>query len=112
MDAWSGIILAMKAGNRTEVLQPYVENIFTLLNTVWLDQNKSEPLLRSAMGVIGDLAESFPGGEISPYYRADWLMAMVKETRSNRDFRDRTKDTAKWAREQVKRQINMGIQQT
>jgi len=35
------------------LLQPYVEQIFHLLNTVWLDQNKSEGLLRSSMGVIG-----------------------------------------------------------
>jgi len=66
------------------------------------------------MGVIGDLAESFPNGEFAQYYRADWLMQMIKETRSNREFQARTIDTARWAREQVKRQIGgtSGMQQT
>jgi hypothetical protein len=30
---------------------------------------------------------------------------MVKEVRSNRDFSDRTITTARWARDQIKRQI-------
>lgn len=114
MDAWGGIIGAMKAGGKTALLQPYVESIFSLLNTVFLDQNRSDALMRSSMGVIGDLSEAFPHGEFSNYYRSDWLTQMIKETRINRDFQARTIDTARWAREQVKRQIGgtQGIQQT
>jgi len=39
---------------------------------------------------------------------------MIKDTRQNRDFSTRTIETARWAREQVKRQIGgtQGIQQT
>jgi importin subunit beta-1 len=69
MDAWGGIIGAMKADGKgrysdhnnehsanhavAHLLQPYVETIFQLLNTVYLDPNRSEGLLRSSMGVIG-----------------------------------------------------------
>jgi len=34
-------------------------------------------------------------------------MDMIKETRTNRDYSSRTTEVAKWAREQVKRQIGM-----
>ncbi len=34
-------------------LQQYVEAIFSLLNTISSDMNRSEALLRSSMGVIG-----------------------------------------------------------
>ncbi|KAH8811401.1 armadillo-type protein [Xylogone sp. PMI_703] len=114
MDAWGGIIGAMKAGEKAALLQPYVDSIFQLLNTIAIDQNRSEPLMRSAMGVIGDLADAFPNGELAVYYRADWLMVMIKETKSNREYTTRTIDTARWAREQVKRQIGgtQGVQQT
>jgi importin subunit beta-1 len=114
MDAWGGIIGAMKAGDKTGLLQPYVESIFSLLNIVWLDQNRSDALMRSSMGVIGDLADAFPNGEFQTYYRADWLTAMIKDTRQNREFQARTIDTARWAREQVKRQIGgtVGFHQT
>lgn len=53
MDAWGGIIPAMKGSDKSAQLQPYVESIFQLLNIVFLDQNKTEGLLRSSMGVIG-----------------------------------------------------------
>ena len=63
---------------------------------------------------VSDLAEAFPNGEFSAFYRAEWLTQMIKETRQNRDFQARTIDTARWAREQVKRQIGgtQGLQQT
>ena len=53
MDAWDGAIVAMKNGNKTHLLEPYIEPIFSLLKTVFQDANRSEPLMRSAMGVIG-----------------------------------------------------------
>lgn len=34
-------------------------------------------------------------------------MAMARETKGNRDFSPRTIDTARWAREQIKRQTGM-----
>lgn len=39
------------------MLAPYVESIFHLLRIVSQDQNRSEALLRSAMGVIGFVVE-------------------------------------------------------
>jgi len=59
VDAWGGIIGAMKASGKTELLTPYIESIFTLLNAVWLDQNRSDSLMRSSMGVIGYVASEF-----------------------------------------------------
>lgn len=67
MDAWSGAILAMKQGkgmrvivesqkiltSPAQLLTPYIESIFTTLNIVSQDPNRSEALLRSTMGVIG-----------------------------------------------------------
>ena len=73
MDAWGGIIGAMKTSNKSEsshyilatlvppankifsaaVLQPYVPSIFQILNTIALDANRSEALMRASMGVIG-----------------------------------------------------------
>ncbi|KAK2777868.1 importin subunit beta-1 [Colletotrichum kahawae] len=105
MDAWGGIIGAMRASNKTTVLQPYVPSIFQLLNQIASDMNRSEALMRAAMGVIGDLAEAYPNGELVEIFRQDWLTALIKETKTNREFQARTIETARWAREQVKRQV-------
>lgn len=78
--------------------------------------------MRAAMGVIGyvfprqqdsdsqltgcsDLADAYPNGELVDAFRQDWLTAMIKDTKTNRDFTPRTIETARWAREQVKRQV-------
>jgi importin subunit beta-1 len=53
MDAWDGIVVAMKSGGKVALLEPYIEPIFGLLKTVWQDANRTEPLMRSSMGVIG-----------------------------------------------------------
>ena len=125
MDAWAGAIIAMTTASKgtrfagvydidriaddsiAGLLKDYVDPIFRLLHAVATDQNRSEALLRSSMGVLGDLADAFPNGEISDYYRNDWVMQMVKEAKSNRDFSPRTIQTAKWTREQVRRQQGM-----
>ncbi|KAI9172271.1 Importin subunit beta-1 [Paramyrothecium foliicola] len=105
MDAWGGIIGAMKTSGKTQVLQQYVQSIFQALGIIGSDQNRSESLMRAAMGVIGDLADAFPNGELVDAFRQDWLTAMIKETKTNREFAPRTIETARWAREQVKRQL-------
>ncbi|KAG0135305.1 armadillo-type protein [Tuber indicum] len=106
MDAYDGIIIALKSGDKTQLLAPYVQHIFGFLSAINADPNKTENLMRSAMGVLGDLADAFPNGEIAQYFRADWINAMIKETRLNREYAPRTTETARWTREQVKRQQN------
>lgn len=39
--------------NLADALKPYVAAIFKVLQQVFQDQNRSENLLRSSMGVIG-----------------------------------------------------------
>lgn len=72
MDAWGGIIGAMKASDKSkclrftrserlvltvgftaQALQQYVQSIFELLNVIANDMNRSESLMRASMGVIG-----------------------------------------------------------
>ncbi|KAH9827423.1 importin subunit beta-1-like [Teratosphaeria destructans] len=107
MDAWGGIIMALRQGNKQDLLQPYLDSIFQLLQTVYQDPNRTEALLRSSMGVVGDISEAFPNGQFSHYFRNDWLTAMARETRANKDFAPRTQETGRWAREQIKRQVGM-----
>ncbi|KAF2150815.1 ARM repeat-containing protein [Myriangium duriaei CBS 260.36] len=104
MDAWGGAIMAMRTGGKTQLLQPYVESIFQLLQMIHSDANRTEALLRASMGVIGDISEAFPNGECSQYFRQDFLTAMARDVRANKDFSPRTIETARWAREQIKRQ--------
>ncbi|KAJ5167333.1 Importin subunit beta-1 [Penicillium canariense] len=107
MDAWGGILLAYKGHSQITLVQPFVESIFQLLHIISQEGNRSEGLMRSSMGVIGDLADAFPNGELASYFRNDWVTTLVRETRTTRQYSERTIETARWTREQVKRQINM-----
>jgi importin subunit beta-1 len=56
------------------------------------------------MGVIGDLSETFPNGEYAASFSQQWVTNMAREVRANKEYSQRTQDTARWAREQIKRQ--------
>ena len=70
MDAWGGILLSYKGSAQSKpalpysrlyfandqtvtLIQPFVESIFQLLHIISQEGNRSEGLMRSAMGVIG-----------------------------------------------------------
>ncbi|THY47692.1 ARM repeat-containing protein [Aureobasidium pullulans] len=104
MDAWSGAFMAMRSAGKSQLLAPYVESVFSLLQIIFQDPHRSEALLRTSMGVIGDLSETFPNGEYSPLFSQQWVTSMAREVRVNKEYSQRTQDTARWAREQIKRQ--------
>jgi importin subunit beta-1 len=54
---------------------------------------------------FSDLAEAYPAGELADAFRQEWLLSLIKETRTNREFTTQTIRNAQWARELVKRQI-------
>ncbi|EAS32090.3 importin beta-1 subunit [Coccidioides immitis RS] len=107
MDAWGGILLAYKGTPNANNLTPFVESIFQLISHIAHEGTRSEGLMRSTMGVIGDLADVFPNGEFASLFRNEFVSGLVRETRSNRDYGGRTIETARWAREQVKRQVGL-----
>ena len=65
----------------------------------------TESVARSATGLLGDIAAMYPQGQFKPYFEAEWVTEFIKKTRSNPLFDEKTKDAARWAREQQKRQL-------
>jgi hypothetical protein len=51
-----------------------------------------------------DISEAFPNGEFAQLFRQDWLTQMARDTRGSKEFSTRTQETARWARDQIKRQ--------
>lgn len=84
-------------------LGPHLIHMFEFLATVYSDPERSDNLLRSMIGLIGDLADSFPGGDIKNFLMADWIVQCLKEGRSSRQQSVTTKEVARWAKEMVKR---------
>jgi len=52
-----------------------------------------------------DVAEAFPGGELREYFQQEWISQCLKQARSRAGYRSSTKETARWAREMVRAQL-------
>lgn len=60
------------------------------------DEDKTEAALKLAVGLIGDLADTFPGGEIKEFLLADWVaIALKNKSRVSSESRK----TMRWARD-------------
>jgi importin subunit beta-1 len=94
-EAYTGIIQALKADGKQDLLGPHVESITSFLRVVTLDQNKSELVLRGGVGLLGDLAHSI-GGHLKNSLKADWVEALLKQGRSPKN-NSNTKEVTKWA---------------
>ncbi|KAK3828449.1 MAG: armadillo-type protein [Benniella sp.] len=103
VDAYVGIVQGLKAAESSQLLGPHLLHMFEFLANVFSDPERSDNLLRSMIGLIGDLADSFPGGEIKQFLIQEWIAQCLKEGRSSRQQSVTTKEVARWAKEMVKR---------
>jgi importin subunit beta-1 len=74
--------------------------ILELVQKVLADENSGEPLDKLAFGVIGDLADAYPNGEIKPLLLAEWIASSLV---LRKGYDKETKTTVKWAREVCRR---------
>lgn len=79
-----------------QLLVPHAPVILELVQKVLTDDNSGEPLDKLAFGVIGDLADAFPNGELKPLLLAEWIAASLV---LRKGYDKETKTTVKWARE-------------
>jgi importin subunit beta-1 len=103
LEAYVGIVQGLKTGEKAALLMPYISQIFTFMSICYHDIEKSVEMIRSSIGLLGDLAETFPSGELKMFLTQDWIQAMLKEGRTNRALPAKTRETARWAKEMVKR---------
>lgn len=80
------------------ILLPYVPSIFAFLHLALTDPDRTEGIVKSSVGLIGDLASEYPKGEIREVLTSDWVAEAIKSARTRIGNQD-TKNVAKWAKE-------------
>ena len=80
-----------------DLLLPHVPAILDLVQRVIADTDTTgESLDKLAYGVIGDLADTFPNGQIKRYLLSEWVALALS---SKHRYSSETKKTIRWARE-------------
>ncbi|CEH12917.1 karyopherin kap95 [Ceraceosorus bombacis] len=101
-DAYSGIVAGVVADSRSDLLQPYVESIVTFIASVaQSSQDRTETLLRSAIGLLGDVSAAYPGGELKTLLQQGWVAELIRAGRG-KTMGHETRKVAAWAREQIR----------
>ena len=78
------------------LLLPHVQAILELVQRCLGDSERTESTIKLAVGLVGDLADTFPNGQIKQFLLADWL---ANELRMKGRMAPETKKTLRWARE-------------
>ncbi|KAJ2814199.1 karyopherin Kap95, partial [Coemansia furcata] len=101
-EAFVGIVQGLKSDSKAQLVISQVQGLLGFMNVVFNDHTRTEDVTKTMIGLLGDLADAFPNGEIRDYLRADWIQALIKEGRTgprNSSLREHTR----WAREMIKR---------
>jgi importin subunit beta-1 len=100
LEAYTGVVTGLKNTEKVGLLLPYAQNILELIQRCLSDDERTEPLVKLAFGLIGDLADCFPNGQIKQYLLQEWI---ANELRNKRGLTAEAKKTMRWAKEMIKR---------
>ncbi|EGF79070.1 hypothetical protein BATDEDRAFT_17183 [Batrachochytrium dendrobatidis JAM81] len=109
-EAYVGIVQGLKASDRgrtAQLITPYAHQIFAFLEAATAQEDRTESVTRSILGLIGDLGELLPLGTMKPLFSAEWIPLLLKEVKVDRNASISTKEVGRWAREMVRRQVSV-----
>ncbi|CDO70451.1 hypothetical protein BN946_scf184999.g92 [Trametes cinnabarina] len=100
LEAYTGIVAGFKNTPKVDLLLPHVPSMLELVQRCLADSERTENTIKLAVGLLGDLADAFPNGQIKQLLLAEWI---ANELRMKSRVSPETKKTVRWAREMVKR---------
>jgi len=99
LEAYTGVVTGLKKTDGVHLLINHVPSILDLIQRCLKEDERLDSLLRLSYGLIGDLADCFPGGQIKHILLQNWI---VSELRTKHRMPSETKKTMRWAREMVR----------
>lgn len=79
-----------------QLLLPHSSNILELIQRCLGDDDRSETTVKLSFGLLGDLADCFPNGQLKQLLLSEWI---ASDLRNKRGMSPETKKTMRWARE-------------
>jgi len=96
LEAYTGIVTGLKNTPQVSLLLPHSQYILELVQRCLADDERTEAVVKLAYGLLGDLADCFPNGEIKQLLLSEWI---ASELRTKLRMPSETKKTLRWARE-------------
>lgn len=78
------------------LLLSHSQHILELVHRCLSDEERTDSIMRLSFGLIGDLADSFPNGQLKQLLLTSWV---ASELRSKSRMPPETRKTMRWARE-------------
>jgi len=103
LESFTGIVGGFKSGNKADLLLPYASIVFQFLHTAMTDQDRTEVIMRSSIGLLGDLAEAFPDGRLKSPLSGEWISEALKIARTRYPASSEMRKVAKWSKEMIRR---------
>lgn len=100
LEAYTGIVTGFKNTDQVEKLLPYTPPVLEFIQRCLSDEERSEAIVKSSYGLLGDIADSFPNGQLKQFLMVEWVAQHLRpKARVSSDC----KPNLRWARECVKR---------
>ncbi|KAG8215304.1 armadillo-type protein [Butyriboletus roseoflavus] len=100
LEAYTGVVTGFKNTDKVQLLLPHSSNILELIQRCLADDDRSETTVKLSFGLLGDLADCFPNGQLKQLLLSEWI---ASDLRNKRGMSQETKKTMRWAREMIKR---------
>ncbi|PKI32120.1 importin subunit beta-1 [Punica granatum] len=104
LEAYSGIFQGFKGSPKTQLLMPYAPHILQFLDSLYMEKDMDDVVMKTAIGVLGDLADTL-GNSAAP---------LIQNSVSSKDFLNEClssddsmiKESAEWAKMAISRAIS------
>ncbi|KAH8110302.1 ARM repeat-containing protein [Phellopilus nigrolimitatus] len=78
LEAYTGTVTGLKNTEKVQLLLPHVQSMLELAQRCLADEERPESVVRLSLGLVGDLADAFPNGEIKQLLLAEWLAQILR----------------------------------
>lgn len=104
LEAYSGIFQGFKGSPKTQLLMSYAPHILQFLDSLYLEKDMDDVVMKTAIGVLGDLADTL-GSNAGP---------LISQSTSSKDFLNEClssddhliKESADWAKLAISRAVS------
>jgi len=104
LEAYTGITQGLADGNKINLLLPYAEPIFQLMELISNEGHYDMAVLSKSIGLIGDLA-SCAGPDVARYLNQPYIHSLLQAGRTS--YNENTQSTTAWATENVQKALSV-----